>query len=208
MNNNKIKTIIDLLAKTYPDAKAELNFSNDYQLIIAVVLSAQCTDKKVNQVTPNLFYRYPNFFSLSQAKITDVEDIIHAVNYYKTKAKNITQLAKDVCQKFQNNLPCSQKDLLSLPGVGRKTANVVQCEKKITPTFPVDTHVFRLAHRLGLSTGKTPLAVETDLTNLFPSPTWHDLHHQFILHGRRTCKAKSPDCLNCVLKSICPTSKK
>ena len=199
----KTSSILKVLSQMYPNAKAELNFQNDYELIIAVVLSAQCTDKKVNQVTPLLFKNYPNFKALSKAKIGDIETIIREVNYYKTKAKNIITLASQITNNFKGKLPSDLDTLQTLAGVGRKTASVVLCEKGTTPALPVDTHVLRVSNRLGLSDGKTPLAVEADLRDLFPPSTWHDLHHELILHGRRICKARQPLCEVCDLKKYC-----
>ncbi len=199
----KTNSILKALSAMYPNAKAELNFHNDYELIIAVVLSAQCTDKKVNQVTPTLFKSYPNFKALSKANIEDVEKIIREVNYYKTKAKNIVTLATQVTNNFKGKLPDDLETLQVLAGVGRKTASVVLCEKGTTPALPVDTHVLRVSNRLGLSDGKTPLDVEEDLRKIFPPNTWHDLHHELILHGRRVCKARQPLCDECGLKKFC-----
>lgn len=207
MISKKCKQILAILNSLYPDAEAELKFKNDYQLIISVVLSAQCTDKKVNQVTPELFKKYKNFKELGLASEAEVAKIIHPVNYYKTKAKNIIKLSQQVVTDFKNKLPTDKDALQSLAGVGRKTANVVQCEKGITPALPVDTHVFRVSHKLGLSNGKTPESVEFDLMEKFPPESWRDLHHQLILHGRRVCKAQHPLCDECRLAMICPNKK-
>ena len=168
------------------------------------MLSAQCTDKKVNQVTPNLFKAYPSFKALSQAKLSEVEKIIRPINYYKTKSKNLIACAERVVTQFNAKVPDSHTDLTSLPGVGNKTANVILSEKGVIPAFPVDTHIFRLAHRLGLSDGKTPDLVEEDLRKAFPSAEWRNLHHRIIFHGRRVCGAKNPRCAVCELCSICP----
>ncbi|MGI6523864.1 MAG: endonuclease III [Bdellovibrionota bacterium] len=205
MTPQKRKRLLTLLSELYPNPSSELHFKNDYQLIIAVVLSAQCTDKKVNQVTPSLFKRYRNFKELSLAKEKDVEEIIREVNYYKTKSKNIVQLAKRIMENFNGTLPTEHDDLISLHGVGRKTANVIQCEKGIRPAMPVDTHVLRVSNRLGLSSAKTPEGVEGDLTKQFPADSWRDLHHQLIYHGRRVCKARNPLCDECKLCKICPS---
>lgn len=207
MISKECKQILAILNSLYPDAKAELEFKNDYQLIVAVVLSAQCTDKKVNQVTPELFKKYKNFKELGFASEAEVAKIIHPVNYYKTKAKNIIKLSQQVVTDFKNKLPTDKDALQSLAGVGRKTANVVQCEKGVTPALPVDTHVFRVSHKLGLSNGKTPESVEFDLMKKFPPESWRDLHHQLILHGRRVCKAQRPLCDECRLAMICPNKK-
>lgn len=198
--------LIDTLARLYPDPHSELAFKNEYQLLIAVMLSAQCTDKKVNQVTPELFKSYPNFKTLAQAKLTDVERIIRPINYYKTKSKNLIACAGKAVQDFASKVPDTHAELTSLPGVGNKTANVILSEKGVVPAFPVDTHIFRLAHRLGLSKGKTPDHVEADLRKQFPSSEWRNLHHRIIFHGRRVCSARSPQCGACELRPICPSA--
>lgn len=204
MTPKKRAFLISALAELYPDPHSELDFKNEYQLLIAVMLSAQCTDKKVNQVTPDLFKTYPSFKALSQAKLSDVEKIIRPINYYKTKSKNLIACAGKVVEEFASKVPDSHQDLTSLPGVGNKTANVILSEKGVVPAFPVDTHIFRLAHRLGLSEGKTPDHVEADLRKAFPSSEWRNLHHRIIFHGRRVCAARNPQCQACVLNKICP----
>lgn len=198
--------LLAALAALYPEPRSELDFANEYQLLIAVMLSAQCTDKKVNQVTPELFRAYKNFKALAAAKLADVERIVRPINYFKTKSKNLIATAKEACERFGSTVPTTHEDLTSLPGVGRKTANVILGELGIVPSFPVDTHVFRLAHRLGLSAGKNPDAVERDLKAAFPSSEWRNLHHRLIFHGRRVCKARNPDCGACVLRSLCPSA--
>lgn len=206
MTPKKKKFLIEALADLYPDPHSELDFVNEYQLLIAVMLSAQCTDKKVNQVTPELFKTYPTFKALSQAKLPEVERIIRPINYYKTKAKHLIATGKEAVSRFDSKVPSTHEELTSLPGVGNKTANVILSEKGVVPAFPVDTHIFRLAHRLGLSKGKTPDAVERDLRAAFPSSEWRNLHHRIIFHGRRVCSARSPQCEGCVLRKICPAA--
>ena len=206
MNNVKKQKIIEIFSTLYPDPKSELAFKNNYQLIVSVVLSAQCTDKKVNEVTPLLFKKFSDFKSLSMAKVSPVEEIIRPVNYYKTKARNLVALAKKVQTEHQGQVPKSFEEAIQLPGVGRKTASVVLGEMGLDFTLPVDTHVFRLANRLGLSAGKNPVAVETDLKSLFPKELWRPLHHWLILHGRRICKARAPLCAECALNKICPSA--
>ncbi|MEN9846280.1 MAG: hypothetical protein RIS36_1427 [Pseudomonadota bacterium] len=206
MTPKKKKILIQTLAELYPDPRSELDFENEYQLLIAVMLSAQCTDKKVNQVTPELFKSYPTFKALSNAKLPDVEQIIRPINYYKTKSKHLIATAKEVVERFNSHVPETHKELTSLPGVGNKTANVILSEKGVVPAFPVDTHIYRLARRLGLSSGETPDAVEKDLRQAFPSSEWRGLHHRLIFHGRRVCGARSPQCSECTLRSICPSA--
>ncbi len=206
MTPKKRQFLLQALAELYPDPHSELDFTNEYQLLIAVMLSAQCTDKKVNQVTPELFKAYPTFKALSEAKLSDVERIIRPINYYKTKSKNLIATGKEAVERFQSKVPDSHDELTSLPGVGNKTANVILSEKGVVPAFPVDTHIFRLAHRLGLSSGKNPDAVEKDLRKAFPSSEWRNLHHRLIFHGRRVCSARSPQCGGCVLRKLCPSA--
>ena len=200
------KNILSKLRELYPNPRSELNFSNDFELVSAVLLSAQCTDKKVNQVTPALFSKYPTFEMLSKAPLAKVEEIIRPINYYRTKSKNLIGMASRVVTNFQGALPKNHEDLISLPGVGNKTANVVLSELKIAHTFPVDTHVFRVSKRLGFSDGKDVVAVEEDLKKLFPPEQWRELHHWLIFHGRRVCVARNPKCGECVLRTLCPSA--
>lgn len=199
----KAERLLTLLRSLYPEPKSELVFSGEYQLIVSVLLSAQCTDKKVNQVTPLLFARYPDFCSLSSALAADVEEIVRPINYYRTKAKNLIGLAQQVCHTFAGRMPRTHEELVSLPGVGNKTANVVLGEVGAAHTLPVDTHVFRLARRLGLATGEDVEKVEEELKRLFPSQEWRELHHSLIFHGRRVCKAQRPMCEGCSLREWC-----
>jgi endonuclease-3 len=207
MRQKEKSCLLSTLAKLYPEVRSELDFSNEYQLLIAVMLSAQCTDKKVNQVTPELFKIYGDFPALSEAPLPQVEKIIRPINYFKTKARNIVHTALLVVQEHKARIPRTREELIALPGVGRKTANVVLGELGIEPALPVDTHVFRVAHRLGLSDGKTPDAVESDLKEQFASSEWRNLHHRLIFHGRRVCKARNPACGECALANICPSAK-
>lgn len=198
------KNLIKLFKVAYPEPSSELNFNNEYQLIVSVVLSAQCTDKKVNEVTPLLFKKFSKFKALSKATVLEVEKIIRPVNYYKTKSKNLVALAQIVESKFRGKLPQTMDELIELPGVGRKTASVVLGELGIEHTLPVDTHVFRVSQRLGLAKGKTTDAIEQQLKARFKSELWRPLHHWLILHGRKVCKAQRPLCHECSLFKICP----
>lgn len=195
--------LLSTFEELYPDPASELNFKNNYQLLIAVVLSAQCTDKKVNDVTPILFKRYPNFKSLQAADTQELEEIIRPINYYRTKTRNIIKLADCIESRFKSRLPRTRKDLMSLSGVGQKTANVVLGELQIEPSFPVDTHVFRVSRRLGLAQEQTPEKVEEELKKHFPPGSWRNLHHWFIFHGRRVCKARNPLCKECTVSNFC-----
>jgi endonuclease-3 len=198
--------ILRILERLYPNPRSELNFTSEYELVISVVLSAQCTDKKVNEVTSILFKKYPGFSELAKAKISAIEGIIRQVNYYKTKSLNIKKLAEIVINLHNGVLPKERRELLSLPGVGNKTANVVLGELGIEPTIAVDTHVFRVSNRLGIAKGKTPLAVEQELKQRFPIESWRELHHRLIFHGRRVCKAQNPQCKECELSRDCPSA--
>jgi len=198
--------ILESLKKLYPDASTELVFKGPYQLAIAVMLSAQCTDKKVNQVTPALFERCPNFETLSLISLSELEKIINQINYYKTKAKHLIETAQIVREKHHGDLPHSMEELIELPGIGRKTASVILGELGIVPTLPVDTHVFRVSKRLGISTGRDVREVEDSLRHNFDSKYWRPLHHQLILHGRRICIAQRPKCSECELSKLCPSA--
>ena len=201
-----LKKVQKILFSLYPDAKSELIFKDDYQLIVSVILSAQCTDRKVNQVTPKLFKRCSSFKSLSSLRIEDLETIIRPINYFKTKARNLKGMSQMVTDSFNGLLPTTMEALLTLPGVGRKTANVILCEKEVTPSLPVDTHVQRVSRRLALSKNLHPDKVEEDLKRLFAPRDWKHLHHSLIFHGRRVCKARKPLCIECGLNKICPSS--
>jgi len=195
--------ILGVLKALYPDAQSELRFADEYQLVCAVLLSAQCTDKKVNQVTPALFLEYPDFKALAAAKLETVERLIGQVNYYRTKSKHLILMAQRTMQEFGGLLPRQHEQLVTLAGVGRKTANVVLGELGTEPRLAIDTHVYRVSRRLGLTRGKTVRKVEDSLTKQFAPSTWRSLHHGLILHGRRVCKAQNPQCSTCELKHLC-----
>ena len=200
--------LMQAFEKLYPSPGSELVFHNAYQLLVSVILSAQCTDKKVNEVAPLLFAKFPGFMELGSAKLSALEKIIRPINYYKTKAKNLKAMATKVIEEFEGEIPKTHELITTLAGVGDKTANVVLGELKITHTLPVDTHVFRVSKRLGLASGKNVSEVEKELRSRFPSHLWRNLHHWLILHGRRVCKAQRPLCEACALISICPTGKR
>jgi endonuclease-3 len=204
MTPKKRLLLLEQLAALYPESRSELNFSNEFELIIAVMLSAQCTDVKVNQVTAVLFKSYPDASHLAKAKLIDIERIIRPINYFKTKSKNIIATSKLLHEHYNGKVPRTHDELTALPGVGRKTANVVLGETGAVPALPVDTHVFRVARRLGLSDGTTTDDVERDLMKQFPATEWRPLHHRLIFHGRRVCKARSPMCDSCTLAPLCP----
>jgi len=202
-NTKKAKAILSALKNFYGDVKADLNFSNLYELTIAVVLSAQTTDKQVNSVTEKLFKKYPDFTSLSKAKLSDVEKIIKSTGFYHTKARNIIALAKIVSEKFNSSIPDNIASLITLPGVGRKSANVIISIGFGKPGLAVDTHVARIAKRLGLTESVKPEIIEKDLCSIIPEEEWLYTHLLFIKHGRSLCKARGEECHICPIKSFC-----
>ncbi len=199
--------ILKILEETYRGAIPELKFNSNFELLVAVILSAQCTDKRVNEVTKNLFpiaNTPEKILSLGQA---DLEKIIKPCGFYHAKAKHIIGSAKMLLENFGGEVPADFDELIKLPGVGRKTANVVTSVAFKNPAIAVDTHVFRLANRLKLAEGKTPLEVELGLQKIIPREKWSDAHHWLIWHGREICKARNPKCSECPLKKVCPESK-
>ena len=201
----KYDNILGWFSENMPVAESELNFTNPFQLLVAVVLSAQCTDKRVNQVTPALFKAYPTAEDMSKASVEDILHYISSVSYPNNKAKHLLGLSKALVENFEGVVPASQDALQTLPGVGRKTANVVMAVAFDKPAMPVDTHVFRVSHRIGLvpSSATTPLAVEKKLVKNIPNEILGLAHHWLLLHGRYVCKALKPDCENCGLKIYC-----
>lgn len=200
-NSTLIKKTLDQL---FPDAHCELNHATNFELLVAVVLSAQTTDKNVNTVTPELFKKYPDAYSLSKAKLKDVERIIKKIGLYHNKSINVINLSKKLVEDFDGEVPSNREDLESLPGVGRKTANVILSNCFNYPAFAVDTHVSRVSKRLNIASSEDDvMQIEEKLMSTFPKKDWGKLHHQFIFFGRYKCKAKNPECLDCPLKKIC-----
>jgi len=197
--------ILKYFQENVPVAQSELDFSNPFELIVAVVLSAQCTDKRVNMVTPDLFRKYPNAAKLAKAEFEEVFELIHSISYPNNKARHLIGLAQKIVKEFNGEVPSDIESLMSLPGVGRKSANVVASIIYNEPVIAVDTHVFRVAHRLGLSRGKTPEAVEKDLEAHTPEVLRPICHHWLILHGRYICTARSPKCGECPISQFCKT---
>lgn len=197
--------VLDRLASVIERPETELQYSNPFELIVAVVLSAQCTDKRVNLTTPALFAAYPTPQAMAAATPEDIFPYIRSISYPNNKAKHLVGLAQALVTQHNGQVPPDPKALQALPGVGRKTANVVGAVIFDQAVIPVDTHVFRVARRLGLSAGKTVRAVEDDLMAVIPAARRAEQHHLFILHGRRTCHARKPDCANCVLAPECPS---
>ncbi len=206
MDSNKKKKLLQIFSELYKNPKSELKFKNQYQLLISVMLSAQSTDKKVNEVTPELFRQFPHFRDLKDARRNDIETLIREVNYHKTKARHLIATAQRVCESYSGRVPRTHEELTSLPGVGNKTANVVLSELKIKPAFPVDTHVFRVSRRLGLARASSRDKVEVELREAFDPSVWRNLHHWLIFHGRRVCKAQRPLCDQCALAGMCPSA--
>jgi len=196
-----------ILEQTYPNAATALQYRDPWTLLIAVILSAQSTDAGVNKVTPVLFERYPTPQALARARPSDVEKIIKSTGFFRTKARNIINASKAIVERHGGEVPREREALEALPGVGRKTASVVMSVVFGEAAFAVDTHVFRVAHRLGLTLGKTPREVEDDVTKLVPRAKWRFAHHWLILHGRQICKAARPLCERCPVNELCPTPK-
>ena len=195
------------LASLYPDAHCELDFQDAWQLLVATILSAQCTDRRVNMVTPVLFARYPEPAALAAARQEDVEEIIRSTGFFRNKARNLIAMAGAVVDRHGGQVPPSMEDLVKLPGVGRKTANVVLGNAcGINVGVVVDTHVQRLANRLGLTSESDPVKIEQDLMKLVPQDQWTLLSHLLIWHGRRICVARKPRCADCLLNDICPSA--
>lgn len=201
------KQIEELFVKRYADAKTELKYNNLYELLICVILSAQCTDKRVNLVTPALFSKFPDVYSLAKADLKDIKELIKSCSFFNNKAKNIKAMAIQVVENFNGKIPLNQEDLKSLAGVGQKTANVVLLEYCGENLMAVDTHVFRVSHRLGLSKANNVESTEKDLNKIFKNNR-AILHQGFVLFGRYICKALKPECDKCFVYDFCKYDKK
>lgn len=195
--------ILDTLAKDFPNAKSELNFHSPFQLLVAVILSAQCTDKRVNLVTPRLFEVAPDAKTLAQLPQEKIEEIIHSCGFYHSKATYLKQMSQDIVNRFGGEVPNNIDDLRTLAGVGRKTANVVYAVGFGGQAIAVDTHVFRVSNRLGIANAKNVLDTEKQLMQAIPREQWADSHHYLLLHGRYVCKAQNPQCQRCSVKDFC-----
>ncbi len=196
----------ELLAEEYPEAVCELDHENAFQLLVATILSAQCTDKRVNMVTPELFAAYPNPEDLAEAPLSHVEDLVRSTGFFATKARNIVGMAQNLMDRFDGTVPGKMSDLVSLPGVGRKTANVVRSVALGLPGLPVDTHVARITGLLGITGQKDPVKIERELNPMVPAAERGEFSLRLILHGRRVCIARRPRCHECVLASFCPSA--
>jgi endonuclease-3 len=197
------KTVLDILEKTYPDATTELVHKNPYELLIATMLSAQTTDKQVNKVTPGLFERFPDAKALAEADISEIESLIKTCGFYKFKARNIKEACRIIVEEYGGRVPQTMEELTDLPGVGRKTANVVLSNAFGVDAIAVDTHVFRVANRLGLAQSGDVRGTEEQLMENIPREKWSRAHHWLIHHGRRICKARRPKCEECPLAEVC-----
>jgi endonuclease-3 len=197
------KRINELLARAYPDARCSLNFSSPYELLVATILSAQCTDERVNQVTPAFFQRFPNAQALAQADLSEIEELIRSTGFYRNKAKALKGMAEALVSQHGGEVPSTMDELVKLPGVGRKTANVVLGNCFGVPGITVDTHVSRVAQRLGLTRSSVQDKIEQDLMRCIPQADWTHFSHRTILHGRQVCQARKPRCEICILAPEC-----
>ena len=202
----RARRVLKGLVAAHPDAHCELDHRNAYELLVATILSAQCTDERVNRVTPALFARYPSAARLAAAKSEDVEEIIRSTGFYRNKARSLLGMARAVLERHGGEIPRTLEELTRLPGVGRKTANVILGNVFGVPGIVVDTHVGRLSRRLALTGNEDPEKVEQDLMTLIPRREWTRLSHALIFHGRRVCFARKPDCRACTLKKDCPSA--
>ncbi len=199
----RARAILELLEKHYPAAHCTLDFTNPLELLVATVLSAQCTDERVNKVTPQVFKKYPTAADYASAPLADLEEAFHSTGFFRQKAKSIQQISQTLEANFAGQIPPSLEELVKLPGIGRKTANVILGNAFDLPGIVVDTHVGRLSQRLGLTQYTDPVKIEFDLMALVPRDKWTKFSHQLILHGRQLCTAKKPKCRECFLLPHC-----
>lgn len=204
--DERYRLVLEHFRKEKPEVTTELEFGSVFQLLVAVVLSAQCTDKRVNQVTPDLFRRYPDAKTMAQAEADEIFEYVKSVSYPNSKAKHLVELSRMLVERFKGQVPSDMNQLLELPGVGRKTANVMQAVAFGQSAMPVDTHVYRVSHRLGLvsKSDNTPLKVEQTLKKHIPAADLSLAHHWLLLHGRYVCTSRSPHCAKCPLEAVCP----
>ena len=199
---------VEALKKEYPEAICSLNYKDEFQLLAATRLSAQCTDARVNIVTPALFEKYPTVEAFAEAEVADVEELIRSCGFYRTKAKDLVEMAKKIISDFGGKVPDNIDDLTSLPGVGRKTANLICGDIFGKPAVVADTHLIRISNLLGLVETKDPFKVEMQLKELLPAEESNDFCHRCVLHGRAVCIARRPDCENCCMAEFCKSAKK
>jgi len=198
--------VVERLRPEYPQAECALVHGSAFELLVATILSAQTTDERVNMVTPHLFRRFPDARALAAAPLPEVEEVIRSTGFFRAKSRAIVEMAQDVVQRYGGEIPPRMEDLVTLRGVGRKTANVVLGVAFGIPGFPVDTHVTRLANRLGLTRSDDPVRIEAEVCAMVPRQEWTELSLRLILHGRRVCLARSPKCERCVLNDVCPSA--
>lgn len=206
LNHEQSKEFIEILKKTYPDATCSLDFTTPFEMVVSVMLSAQCTDERVNKTTPAIFARYKTPEDFATIDLSELETLIHPCGFYKNKAKNIKACAQKIVTDFNGNVPQTMDELLTLPGVGRKSANVILLEAfGIANGIAVDTHAKRISNRIGLSKESEPEKIEQDLLKIFPKEYLKDINHLLVWHGRKTCDARKPNCKECCVKHFCKT---
>ena len=206
ISKQKAKKIVEILKDTYPDATCSLNFTTPFEAVVSVVLSAQCTDERVNKTTPALFAKCKSVQDFADIDIKELENLIHPCGFYRNKAANIKACAKKILEEFDGKVPSTMEELLTLPGVGRKTANVVLLEVfGIANGIAVDTHAKRISNKLGLSDNSTPEKIEQDLLKIFDKEDLKSINHLLVYHGRNFCKAINPDCKSCTINNFCKT---
>ena len=202
----RLNKFLSYLEELFPAPECALKFATPFQLLVAVIMSAQCTDKQVNKTTPALFAKYPDAKSMVAAELSDIAETIRSIGIYKNKAKNILYAAKAIVENFGGEVPRTMDELLTLPGVGRKTANVVLGNAYGVQGMVVDTHVKRIANRFGLTKNQDPIKIEQDLMKIIPESCWTDFSHRLVLFGRSVCVARKPDCVSCKVSGICPSA--
>ena len=196
--------IIEKLKNYYPDATCSLDFETPFQILVAVVLSAQCTDERVNKTTPYIFSKYPTVYDFNNMDLSTLEDLIHPCGFYKNKAKNLKAAAKTIIEKYNGNVPDNMDKLITIPGVGRKSANVIMLEAFHNPQgIAVDTHAKRISNRIGFSKESDPLKIEQDLLKVIPKEYYYDVNHLLVWHGRKICSARNPKCDSCPINNLC-----
>lgn len=204
MKKSDVIKIIKTLKDYYPDATCSLNFNTPFQLMVAVMLSAQCTDERVNKTTPSLFKKYGTAYEIANMNISELEEIIHPCGFYRNKAKNIKKAAEIIVNEYGGEVPCSMEELVKLPGVGRKSANVIMLEAFNSPQgIAVDTHAKRISNKLGFSKNSEPGKIEEDLVKLIPKEYFYDVNHLLMWHGRNVCVARNPKCEICPVRELC-----
>ena len=209
MNKKTAIEIVEKIKEAYPEAKCSLDFKTPFQMLVAVCLSAQCTDDRVNQVTPKLFAKYSTPEDFANANLEDIEKLIHSCGFYKNKAKNLKAAGQKIMKDFNGEVPQTMEELITIPGVGRKSANVIMLEAFDNPQgIAVDTHVGRISKRIGFSKENEPSKIEQDLLKLIPKEYWKDVNHVFIWHGRNTCSSQKPKCDKCPIYNLCKSKGK